>query len=64
MPEALHLGEDVIARIKDQAKELKKLTGLSHCQAIEAIARQRGYGSFIALRADLKNGGTGFKNGS
>lgn len=64
MGEASCIGDDVIARIKDQAKALKKATGVSHCQAIEAIARQRGYGSFIALRADLKNGGTGFKNGS
>lgn len=55
--------EEIIASIKDQAKALKAVTGLSHSQAIEAIARQRGFKSFIALRADLRNGGMGIKNG-
>lgn len=40
-----------IAAMKKQAKELKKASGLSHCQALHAIAQNQGYKTWVSLLA-------------
>lgn len=40
-----------IAAMKKQAKELKKASGLTHCQALHAIAQNQGYKTWVSLLA-------------
>jgi hypothetical protein len=44
-----------LVQIKQQAFELKKATGCSHAKCLEAIAHQRGFRTYAALLASIKN---------
>lgn len=46
--------EDIsISKLKREAKQLKKVTGQSHSQALDALARSKGYACWSVLMADL-----------
>lgn len=47
-----------ISVIKEQAKELKKITGKTHCQCLNEIVKQMGFNSwnhFCAMHKEKKN---------
>lgn len=47
-----------IPLIKEQAKELKKITGKTHCQCLDEIVKQMGFNSwnhFCAIHKEKKN---------
>lgn len=41
-------------RLKKQAKKLKKAAGITHCQALQAIAKNHGHSSWRGLLTEYE----------